>query len=41
MSGPSLIGSKVTIITKNDLRFEGILYTIEQASQTVVLQNGL
>jgi small nuclear ribonucleoprotein (snRNP)-like protein len=39
MSG--LIGSKVSIITQNDLRFEGSLYTIDQQSKTVVLQNGL
>jgi protein LSM14 len=39
MSVPFL-GSKISLITKSENRYEGILYTIDAKESTVALQNG-
>ena len=41
MSGQTpLIGSRISLISKKDIRYEGILYTIYAHEHSVVLQNG-
>ena len=34
------IGSRISLISKNDVRYEGILYSIDPTKLEVVLQNG-
>ena len=35
----NLIGSKVSIITKSDIRYEGTLYTLDHRQATIALSN--
>jgi protein LSM14 len=34
------IGSRISLISKNDVRYEGILYAIDANQSEVYLQNG-
>ena len=34
------IGSKITLIAKSEVRYEGVLYNINTIKSTVALQNG-
>lgn len=38
-SGVPFIGSKITLISRNDIRYEGTLYTIDTKERTVALSN--
>ena len=40
MAQAPLIGSRISLISKKDIRYEGILYTIYAHEHSVVLQNG-
>jgi len=35
------LGSKISLISKSDVRYEGILYAINPKESTVYLQNGI
>jgi hypothetical protein len=35
-----LLGSKISLISKSDIRYEGLLYIINTNESTVALQNG-
>ena len=34
------IGQKLSLISKSDIRYEGIVYSIDQASNALTLQQG-
>ena len=38
--GPVLIGSKISLISKNEIRYEGILYDINKVDTTIALKDG-
>jgi hypothetical protein len=43
MAAPSAvpwIGSRISLISKSEIRYEGTLYTINAAESTVALENG-
>jgi hypothetical protein len=37
----NLLGSKISLISQQDVRYEGILFSINQNESSIVLQNGL
>ena len=37
---PPLIGSKIALISKNEIRYEGILWEINKVDTTIALKNG-
>jgi len=37
---PPLIGSKISLISKNEIRYEGILYDINKVDTTIALKDG-
>jgi hypothetical protein len=40
--GPmQFLGSKIQLISKSDIRYEGILYTIDTEQSSVALANGI
>lgn len=41
MSGVGYIGSKISLISKSDIRYVGILHSINSADSTVALEQGL
>ena len=36
----NLLGSKISLISQQDVRYEGILFSINQTESSIVLQNG-
>lgn len=40
MSGSSLIGSKISLISRALIRYEGVLYQVDQQNSTVSLERG-
>lgn len=37
----NLLGSRISLISQQDVRYEGTLFSINQAESSIVLQNGL
>ena len=35
-----MIGAKLSLISKSEIRYEGVLYTIDTNESTIALQNG-
>ena len=40
MAAAPYIGSRITLLSKSHIRYEGILYTINMEESTIALQNG-
>jgi len=40
MSGVAYVGSKISLISKSDIRYVGILHVINQQESTVALEQG-